>query len=667
MHFGGREGRRFRRYEAVARVLALIAAAIGVGLAGPARGAFRFGAYETTIGDLVDPAQAVVAPDGRIIVLESGRGVVSLFSRTGERLGGFGAPGSAPGQLVAPRGLALGPGGTLFVADTGNQRVQRFSLDGVALGAWGAYGSGEGDFNEPTGIAVDEARVYVADLGNHRVQMFDHAGRFLGAFGRRGDEDGAFNRPVDVAVDDAGFIYVADTDNNRVQKFDAGGAFVRSWGDWGPFRGLMDEPSAIVARDGELFIADTRNHRVQITSPDGEVLLQWGMHALVSHQGDGKLHYPNDIAIAPAGDFAVICESFENRCQIFAAMPEGETPDAGRLMAPKVNTSHFGERIDLDGKLLTISEPEMHRVQLFELSKEIPIVIGDFGERGKRFGQMIRAAGLEVDVAARRLYLADISTRRIQVFALDYDPEDARRFSRDRGNFSKAYDLARMGAALSSAGLEWVIEPLEIERDHEGNIYIVDARNSMILVFDDGMRLLRTWGGYGTAVGRFRGPNDIAFGRDGETVFVVDSNNHRIQVFDREGRFLRAWGSPGTGDGQFRQAFGIAAGRDGFVYVTDAGRDRVQKFTEDGRFVTAWGRRGTDHGEFWKPKGIEQGEDLRLFLVDQGNHRAQIFTPDGEWQVTFSLGRAYAASDPRFQRERAVEEQRKREQAKEDP
>ena len=65
-------------------------------------------------------------------------------------------------------------------------------------------------------------------------------------------------------------------------------------------------------------------------------------------------------------------------------------------VATKRSQSHFGERLDAQGHLMTIAEPESHRVVLFETSKAVPIVIGNFGERGKRFGQMIRVSGLEL-------------------------------------------------------------------------------------------------------------------------------------------------------------------------------------------------------------------------------------------------------------------------------
>ena len=428
-----------------------------------------------------------------------------------------------------------------------------------------------------------------------------------------------------------------------------------SWGDWGPFSGLMDRPSGIVLRGGEVFVADTRNHRVQIFGAAGDLHLQWGIHAIRLHEGAGRLHYPNALAIAPSAAFGVICESFENRCQVFAAGDPRQAKPA-RAIAIKAKQSHFGASIDTDGRLLTIAEPETHLVHFFDMQKTVPILIGSFGERGTLFGQMIRTAGLELDLERRLLYVTDTATRRIQTYSLDFDPRDSPRYDPRRARFLRAFDLGRLSATLTDVDLGWVIEPTEIERGPDGNLYLVDARNSMILVFDDELTFVRAWGGYGTEPGQFRKPTDLAFGREGDTVFVVDSNNHRVQVFDLEGTFQRAWGEPGDGDGQFKRVFGIAAGRDGFVYVTDSGTHRVQKFTEAGDHVATWGGFGTDHGLLWKPRGVEQDDQLRVLVVDQGNHRAQIFSPDGTWLVTCGTGRSFTPE--RLERERVRQEAR---------
>jgi DNA-binding beta-propeller fold protein YncE len=79
-------------------------------------------------------------------------------------------------------------------------------------------------------------------------------------------------------------------------------------------------------------------------------------------------------------------------------------------------------------------------------------------------------------------------------------------------------------------------------------------------------RLVASWGGAGTAPGQFEDPIGIAVAED--KVFVADARNHRIQVFDRSGRFLSIIGHGGTGLGGLGRPTNIAVA-DGKLYVAD--------------------------------------------------------------------------------------------------
>jgi DNA-binding beta-propeller fold protein YncE len=202
--------------------------------------------------------------------------------------------------------------------------------------------------------------------------------------------------------------------------------------------------------------------------------------------------------------------------------------------------------------------------------------------------------------------------------------------------FSKAFDLRHMNDAAKAAGARWDIEPAALRRDRDGNLYVVDARNAMVFVFDSSMKLERAFGGHGTEPGKLRNPTDLAFSRDGRSIYVVDSDNGRVQVFDREGAHVSSFG-----EGRFRRAFGITAGVDGHLYVTDSAAHAILKFTEFGEYAASFAGFGVEHGQLWKPMGIAQDERGRLIVIDCGNHRAQIFDARGEWLVTFGTGRAY--------------------------
>ena len=72
------------------------------------------------------PQGVVVTPDGYVLVVETGRDRVVVFSPQGEHVHQWGSNGSAPGQFYFPRSGALLPDGRVVIADSGNNRIQLF-------------------------------------------------------------------------------------------------------------------------------------------------------------------------------------------------------------------------------------------------------------------------------------------------------------------------------------------------------------------------------------------------------------------------------------------------------------------------------------------------------------------------------------------------------------
>ena len=69
-------------------------------------------------------------------------------------------------------------------------------------------------------------------------------------------------------------------------------------------------------------------------------------------------------------------------------------------------------------------------------------------------------------------------------------------------------------------------------------------------------QVTQTWGRPGDAPGEFSEPIGIAVSRD--EVFVSDAGNNRIQVFDKSGALLRQFGQEGTGLGDLGRPMGYA-------------------------------------------------------------------------------------------------------------
>lgn len=148
-----------------------------------------------------------------------------------------------------------------------------------------------------------------------------------------------------------------------------------------------------------------------------------------------------------------------------------------------------------------------------------------------------------------------------------------------------------------------------------------------------------SWGSPGSAAGQFRDPIGIAV--DGGKVFVADARNHRVQVFDRNGQFLYVIGHPGTGLGGLGRPMNLTVAN-GKLYVADYWNDDIEVFSTDGTPLKVIGRSGSGPGEFKAPSGVAVLPDGNLVVVDFYNQRVQELRPDGtfvrQWGTTGKKG-----------------------------
>ena len=128
-----------------------------------------------------------------------------------------------PAGINRPKGLTVAPNGDLLIANTGGGNVKVVPYDGSAVRTIGSPGQGDGQFNAPEGVTRDAAgNVWVADTGNHRIQEFSGSGTFLGKWGTSGNAAGKFYEPTGLAFEPDGDLLVADSGNDRIQVFGQG-------------------------------------------------------------------------------------------------------------------------------------------------------------------------------------------------------------------------------------------------------------------------------------------------------------------------------------------------------------------------------------------------------------------------------------------------------------
>jgi DNA-binding beta-propeller fold protein YncE len=179
--------------------------------------------------------------------------------------------------------------------------------------------------------------------------------------------------------------------------------------------------------------------------------------------------------------------------------------------------------------------------------------------------------------------------------------------------------------------------PADLAVDLQDNLYVVDAGNNRIQVFDPDGQFIRMWGEPGKGPGQFnflRANGDeigaVALDALGN-VYVADNANQRIQKFDATGNFLIEWGISGEGDGQFVSPVGIGVDQQGNVYVIDDSRDDIQKFDSNGKFLLKWGSHGQEDGQLNYTGQLAVDDQGNVFIADFANHRVQKFDGMGKF------------------------------------
>jgi tripartite motif-containing protein 71 len=508
---------------------------------------------------------------------------------------------------VWPAAVAVGEDGRIYVLDALQRRVRAFEQDGT----------------EFQGQIPDGERVKAPQ---------DEASELIAALPRTGGEL-LPPKPVAVAVGADKRVYAVDGNNHRVVCLTETGEQVWSIGGFGTFPGQFVEPAAValVPNTDTLLVADAQNHRVQALNTDGEFLYEWGKHALVPREGEGKIHYPNDIAVSPDGSFVVVAEMFERRLQIFGPEKRHDAPANGVVKPPPPGVqSHFGNIMAVDGRLAAVWEPELRRVLVFDMGREVPIHITTFGSYGTKFGQFTNIAGMAIDEAKRTIYILDNGTRRIDVVKLLFDPEATTKYDPTMARFVQSIPVNEtLPNSAELGGL--ALLPSDV-------LAVVDPQHATIheLPFDDAPDHWQLRSKHGTLTRPIAIDVDPLTGR----VAVIDDIARTVMILDAEHGLLITLTSAGSPDEPLRMPRAVCIGKDGSIYIVDAGADAVIKYNAEGAFVMKWGSTGTEPGQFWMPTAIGIDSQDRIVVLDFGNHRGQLFTTEGEWLATFSAGRA---------------------------
>jgi DNA-binding beta-propeller fold protein YncE len=170
--------------------------------------------------------------------------------------------------------------------------------------------------------------------------------------------------------------------------------------------------------------------------------------------------------------------------------------------------------------------------------------------------------------------------------------------------------------------------PADVAWDAAGNIYVADGigTNNRVAKFDRDGRFIKHWGSTGAGQGQFAGVKAIAIDARG-TVYVADAGNKRIQVFDADGTFKSEFGNVGT-----PLAMCMTRGSTQYLYISHAGDAdgmedaAIYKVRLDGTVVGKFGTAGKLPKQFGLANSIDCRNEQELLIGEMTNWRVQKVT-----------------------------------------
>jgi hypothetical protein len=171
-------------------------------------------------------------------------------------------------------------------------------------------------------------------------------------------------------------------------------------------------------------------------------------------------------------------------------------------------------------------------------------------------------------------------------------------------------------------------QPSDVTWDRAGNIYVADGfgANNRIAKFTREGDFTKSWGVTGSAQGQFNKIRGIASDAQGN-LYVADAGNRRIQVFDGDGTFKSQITNVGV-----PQAICVSGGSTQYLYSSNSNdsesldHGEIYKLQLNGQIVGKFGKAGKLPKEFGIVNAIDCRTENDLIVGEIWNWRAQKIT-----------------------------------------
>ncbi|WP_243058767.1 NHL repeat-containing protein [Nocardioides sp. SR21] len=419
------------------------------------------------------PAWLDYDPFGRLAVADSrGHKIVMVNDANCSVLYQFGSLGGGASQLNQPRGVDFATDGTLWIHDNGNRRVVQWNVGPTSATRIKSFPVSAGDLR---GLMVRDGEVYSVNAAQARVNVYSAAtGTFLRSIGGGQLVDGGRG----ITADGEGNVWVADMPSFQTLKFTPQGEFLLSATEppGPPPVGGYNLPESVAGfPDGTVAGMDSFNWRVNVHDADGTPRLAFGTRSV--------FNYPRGIAAHRSANQVVIGDTDASQVEKYTL--------SGQRVWTVNGVKPWGVAVDqVDGRVYA-AEFNSNRIR----------VINSNGTLGATFsGGLSQPRAVAVDPTDRSVWVSNYNNGRIVHFSST---------GQALGSFASGANLAA-GIAVG-----------------ETTIFLADKNGNQIRMYTKSGTPAGTFGGSGTALGRFRNPTGLDL--VGDRLYVMEFGGERIQ------------------------------------------------------------------------------------------------------------------------------------------
>jgi sugar lactone lactonase YvrE len=235
-------------------------------------------------------------------------------------------------------------------------------------------------------------------------------------------------------------------------------------------------------------------------------------------------------------------------------------------------------------------------------------------------GGFIRAFGDKLFVRSHGLHI----DRQGNLWATDVGGHVVVKLDRDGNTLLTLGTPGERGEWNEANGSRKLDQPNDVAIADNGDIFVVQGHtpgpdgDARVLKFSHDGTFIKSWGGKGTAPGRFQ----VAHGIDidaGGRLWVSDRENQRIQIFQPDGTFVREIGYRGL-------PCDVAIGRE-YIYLVNGFAGQVLQLDLTGKVLAAMGKPGDGPGEFGEAHMIAVNEREEIYVADSVNAALVKFVP----------------------------------------